>query len=63
MKQIVFAWFILTNTFACITLSINVNNMLMINSAIQWILGVLLASITNYLLVKTVGKSTFFSRS
>ncbi|HGH4641131.1 TPA: hypothetical protein ACJIWV_002926 [Enterobacter asburiae] len=59
MKQILFAWFVLTNTFACITASINVNNSLMLDSAVPWIVGISLAAITNYLLAKKLKKSGF----
>ncbi|EMA2443907.1 TPA: hypothetical protein RRY60_003769 [Klebsiella pneumoniae] len=52
MKQILFTWFAFTNTYACITASINVNNSLMLNSAVPWIVGVSLGVITNYLLAK-----------
>ncbi|KMH15078.1 hypothetical protein SM62_00752 [Klebsiella variicola] len=31
MKQILFTWFAFTNTYACITGSINVNNSLMLS--------------------------------
>ncbi|MCI1899599.1 MAG: hypothetical protein LKI85_14675 [Enterobacter sp.] len=57
MKKMLFAWFVLTNSFACITFSINVNKSLMFDSAIPWVIGVSLASITNYLLVKKLRKS------
>lgn len=60
MKQILFAWFVLTNTFACITFSINVNNSLMLDSAFPWIVGISLAAITNYLLAKKLKISGFF---
>lgn len=44
----------LTNTFLCITVSINLNNLFMLNSAIPWITGVSLAAITNYLFAKSL---------
>ncbi|PXL03266.1 hypothetical protein DMS22_21205 [Klebsiella variicola] len=53
-KQLLFAWFVLTNTFFCITVSINVNNLFMLNSAIPWIIEISLAAITNYLLAKSL---------
>ncbi|ASV20884.1 hypothetical protein [Klebsiella quasivariicola] len=59
MKQILFTWFAFTNTYACITASINVNNSLMLNSAVPWIAGVSLGVITNYLLAKKLKDSGF----
>ena len=59
MKQILFTWFAFTNTYAFITASINVNNSLMLNSAVPWIVGVSLGVITNYLLAKKLKESGF----
>ncbi len=59
MKQILFAWFVLTNTFACITVSINLSSSLKLDSAVPWVVGVSLATLTNYLLAKKLKKSGF----
>ncbi|VDZ82827.1 Uncharacterised protein [Kluyvera intermedia] len=59
MRQVLFAWFVLTNTFACITASINLNNSLMLDSVVPWIVGVSLAAISNYLLAKKLKNSEF----
>lgn len=57
MKQILFAWFVLTNTFACITASIRVSTSLMYDSSFPWIMGVAIATVTNYLLAKKLRKN------
>lgn len=59
MKQILFTWFAFTNTYACIAASINVNNSLMLDSVVPWIVGVSLGVITNYLLAKKLKVSRF----
>lgn len=59
MKQILFTWFVLTNTYACITASINVNNSLMLDSSVPWIVGVSIAVISNFLLAKKLKESGF----